>query len=261
MRRHAGRIRLLPVVLRLASHAPRNRADAWEQYWRTVPAGEVLWDGSPKAEGAQYEELVRRHLDPGLPVLDVGCGNGTWTRWLAERFPEAVGIDQSASAVEQAAREASGVPNAAFGVLDALDDGAGGALRERVGEANVFVRGVFHVLRPGARRTLAANLREAVGSRGRVLLTETNFRGSGLAYLEHLGATARHIPGPLRKAIETLPQPGHFGPRELRRAFPASDWTLLEETEVVIGTVPLAEPGVPGVPAEIPGYCAVLAAR
>ncbi|WP_077488078.1 class I SAM-dependent methyltransferase [Sinomonas mesophila] len=260
MRRLANRIRLLPKVMRLASHAPRNPGEAWERYWNTVGTedAEILWDSGRHDEGRPYEELVLRHLDTRLPVVDVGCGNGTWTRWLAERFPLALGVDLSASAVHQAARESAGVPNAEFDAVDALGPGAGAALRERLGEANVFIRGLFHILKPEAQHRLAATLHDVVGTRGRVLLTETNFRGSGLAYIEHLGATGDHIPGPLRAAIETLPPPRHFGASELRRAFPDSEWRLLEERDVVIEAVPMAEPGVP---VRIPGYCAVLAPR
>ena len=260
MRSFGDRIRLLPKVISLASHAPRNPGEAWERYWTTVAAegSEVLWDSGRPDEGRPYEELLREHLDTGMPIVDVGCGNGTWTRWLADRFPRALGVDLSASAVEQATEESAGVPNAAFDVVDALAEGAGAALRERLGEANAFVRGVFHILKPEAQHRLAATLHDVVGSRGRVLLTETNFRGSGLAYMEHLGARGDHIPAPLKKAIETLPRPGHFGAPEVRRVFPAARWTLLEERDVVIETVPMARPGVPE---RIPGYCAVLAAR
>ena len=97
MRRLADRIRLLPKVISLASHAPRNPGVAWERYWTSVGAegGEILWDSGRHDEGRPYEELIRRHLDTGLPVVDVGCGNGIWTRWLSERFPRAIGVDLS----------------------------------------------------------------------------------------------------------------------------------------------------------------------
>ena len=260
MRSIGDRIRLLPKVIGLASHAPRNPGEAWERYWNTVgdEGGQVLWDSGRHDEGLPYEELLQRHLDTSLPIVDVGCGNGTWTRWLAERFPRALGVDLSASAVEQATEDSAGVPNAEFNCVDALAEDAGRALRERLGEANAFVRGVFHILRPEAQHRLAATLHDVVGTRGRVLLTETNFRGSGLAYLEHLGATGHHIPGPLRKAIETLPRPGHFGAPEVRKVFPEAQWRLIEERDVVIETVPMSRPGIPE---RIPGYCAVLAAR
>src|SRR4051794_35557672 len=91
------RIRLLPVLLRLSSRAPRDSGTAWDSYWAgigsTGPGGDVLWDAGADAERRQYLPLLRAHLDASLPVIDVGCGNGTFTRWLAGLFPQAVGID------------------------------------------------------------------------------------------------------------------------------------------------------------------------
>src|SRR5437764_1431615 len=40
----------------------------------------------------------------GARALDVGCGSGRWTRWLAERGAEPVGIDPTAAMLETARR-------------------------------------------------------------------------------------------------------------------------------------------------------------
>jgi hypothetical protein len=52
--------------------------------------------------------------------------------------------------------------------------------------------------------------------------------------------------------------PGHFGPEERERAFPASDWELLEDGHVAIETNPVT--GVPGQD-RVPGYYAVVRPR
>ncbi|MDB5244097.1 MAG: methyltransferase type 12 [Spirosoma sp.] len=106
-------------------------------------------------------------------------------------------------------------------VMDATKAGAGDYLLERMGPANVFVRGVSHVLKPGKQACLAANLRTVIGNSGRVFLAETNFRGNSLAYLDHLGATRQSVPGQLQRALKNLPRPGHFGARERHRIFTA----------------------------------------
>ncbi|WP_249520748.1 class I SAM-dependent methyltransferase, partial [Microbacterium sp. ER1] len=77
-----------------------------------------------------YSDAVVAHFDPALPVIDVGCGNGTNTRWLAGLFPSVLGIDVSTGAVELARREAEGVQNADFMVMDAAGVGAGEHLLE-----------------------------------------------------------------------------------------------------------------------------------
>ena len=91
------------------------------------------------------------HLDMTLPIVDVGCGNGRFTRRLSTSFPRAVGVDLSENAVALAAREASGIPGLTFRAVDGTAPAAADTLRAELGaDANVFVRGVFHVLdQPG----------------------------------------------------------------------------------------------------------------
>lgn len=253
------RMLLVPSVVRLASRAPKNPDVAWEGYWRgirtTGRSGDVLWDSDSQVERAQYSDAVVAHFDPALPIVDVGCGNGTHTRWLAGLFPTVLGIDVSRGAVEIASREAEGIPNADFMVLDAAGAGAGDLLLERLGPANVFVRGVLHVLKPDKQAAMAANLRSVVGESGRVLLAETNFRGNSLDYLAELGATRRSMPRQLQRALENLPRPGHFGARERSSVFPDSDWQLIADGPVNIEVVPMNSGGLAQ---WVPGYYALL---
>lgn len=254
------RMLLVPTVVRLASRAPRDPAAAWEGYWRgirtTGRSGDVLWDSGSRTERAQYSDAAVAHFDPALPVIDVGCGNGTHTRWLAGLFPSVLGVDVSPGAVERARKEAEGIQNADFMVLDAAGVGAGEHLLERIGPANVFVRGVFHVLKPDKQASLAANLRTIIGGSGRVFLAETNFPGNNLAYLQQLGATPRSMPRQLQRALENLPRPGHFGAQERYSTFSNSDWQLIADGSVNIEVVPMNSTGLSH---QVPGYFAVLA--
>ena len=144
-----------------------------------------------------------------------------------------------------------------FFALDITLPTAGPQLRERFGEANVFIRGVLHVLGADEQRAVATTMSALLGSRGRALIAETDFRAGVLAYLAHLGATPRHIPEPLRQAIMKLPRPHHFGQPERTRTFPADTWQLLLERPGDIAVVPTRgdEPEI------VPGYVAVLGLR
>jgi hypothetical protein len=106
-------------------------------------------------------------------------------------------------------------------------DAARGLAGER--GANVFIRGVLHVLNPGDQAALVENLRVLAGSRGTVFLAETNFQGNPVDYVSHLGATTKGIPAPLERAIRELPMPGHFGPGERARLLPGKSWELLDD--------------------------------
>ncbi len=163
---------------------------------------------------------LRKHLDPSLLMIDVGCGNGRFTRRLAAEFSPIMGLDLSPNAVALARRESAGASDIDFRVLDLTVPGSTAGLAEEFETVNIFVRGVFHILNPADRAVMARNLLPLVGARGRVFLAETNFRGSSLGYLESLGATPRSIPEPLERAIRDLPRPGHFGAEERSVTFP-----------------------------------------
>ncbi len=268
----AGRVLLVPRAAWLSARAPRDWRAGWERYWGNVHAtgvgGDVLWDSGDLDEVATYCRLAREHLDPALPLVDVGCGNGRFARQLAPLFTRAIGVDVARQAVERARAEAAGQDTLSFRTMDVTAPGAGRSLAAELGEdANVFVRGVFHVLQPADRVAAARNLHALVGSKGRVLVAETNFPGSKLEYLRHLGATPRHIPVPLQRAMANTPAPGHFGTAERLAAFPERDWDVVDDGAVDILTIPLHHgSGTDGsgndgaVAAEhIPGYYAVLA--
>lgn len=254
---------MVPRLIRLSRSAPKDRDKAWDSYWAGITAtgagGEVLWDSGSDHEFLGYKDSLLRYLDPELPVVDTGCGHGSFTRALAGTFPRVVGVDVSPHAVARAQAESGEAGNIAFEARDMTAEGAGAALADSInaGEdgANVFIRGVLHVLDPAHQTALVKNLHVLAGRRGTVFMAETNFHGNPVEYVSHLGATTRGIPAPLELAIRGLPMPGHFGPEERERAFPASAWELLEDGHVAIETNPAT--GVHGQD-RVPGYFAVV---
>jgi SAM-dependent methyltransferase len=252
---------MVPKLIRLSRSAPKDRTVAWDRYWagiaQTGAQSEVLWDSGSDHELLGYAAVLQRHLDPALPVVDVGCGHGSFTRALAPFFPRAIGVDVSAHAVERAREESAGMDNVTFLVRDMTQPDAGAGLADGT-DANVFIRGVLHVLEPAERRALVENLRQVVGTGGAVFLAETNFQGNAVEYVTHLGATREAIPAPLERAIRELPMPGHFGPAERSRALPPETWELLEDGPTTIEINPMT--GDAGA-SLVPGYFAVLKPR
>lgn len=254
------RLALVPHVVRLSRSAPREAGGRWDGYWAGVgatgDAGDVLWDSDRPDEARRYVDLLAEHADPARPVVDVGCGNGRFTRALAARFPRTVGVDLSPHAVELARRE-SGDGGPEFRAADLTAPGAGRSLAAELGPCTVFVRGVLHVLDAPDRVRLAEGCADLVGPGGLVLIAETNYRGPLLGYLESLGGGPRGLPGPLARAISTgIPRPSRFGTAEMDTAFPSVRWErVLVDDGARISTVPMR--GV----ASVPGHVALLRRR
>ncbi|MEU6254682.1 class I SAM-dependent methyltransferase [Streptomyces sp. NPDC047043] len=148
--------------------------EAWEGFWREAPEeqGAVLWDAEPALTVGIHLALFEPHLaDPGLAMVDLGCGNGTQTRFLADRFPHVVGADLSAAALDHA-RTADPAGQATYRVLDAVEKGETETLHAELGDANVYMRGVLHQVDPDDRQPMADGIATLVGDRGRAFLVE-----------------------------------------------------------------------------------------
>ncbi|MFF3871312.1 class I SAM-dependent methyltransferase [Streptomyces sp. NPDC001978] len=148
--------------------------EAWEGFWREASdePGAVFWDAEPALTAALHLALFEPQVtDPGLPLIDLGCGNGTQTRFLAERFPRVVGADIAEAALEHA-RHADPAGQATYRLLDAAEKGEVETLHAELGDANVYMRGVLHQAELGDRQPLVDGLAALIGERGRAFLVE-----------------------------------------------------------------------------------------
>lgn len=150
--------------------ATTRYAEIWESFWRDAPpeAGSVAWDAPPELAAALHLPLFAPHFAGSRAVVDVGCGNGTQTRYLAGRYPRVIGADVSAAAVARA--RASG--GAEFRQLDATVPEQVRELAAELGDADVYLRGVLHQCEPGDRALLAASVATLTGDSGRAFVVE-----------------------------------------------------------------------------------------
>jgi SAM-dependent methyltransferase len=111
------------------------------------------------------------YADPQLPLIDLGCGNGTQTRFLANHFAKVIGTEISPAAV-QIARTKHAAPNASYRVLDVLRPDDAQALHEEIGDANVYVRAVLHQLSPSDHATAIQSIERLLGAKGILYLIE-----------------------------------------------------------------------------------------
>ncbi|QEV21213.1 class I SAM-dependent methyltransferase [Streptomyces alboniger] len=148
--------------------------EAWESFWREAPKGqgEVFWDAEPALTVGPHLALFEPHLAASdLPVVDLGCGNGTQTRFLADRFPHVLGLDLSAAALVHA-RLADPADQAEFRQFDAAEKSEAEQLHAELGDVNVYMRGVLHQCEPDDRQALADSVATLIGERGRAFLVE-----------------------------------------------------------------------------------------
>ncbi|CAL9635128.1 hypothetical protein SUDANB176_06192 [Streptomyces sp. enrichment culture] len=175
--------------------------EAWESFWREAPdePGAVFWDAEPVLTAARHLALFEPHMvDAGLPLVDLGCGNGTQTRFLADRFPRVLGADLSAAALDHA-RRADPAGRAAYRRLDAVEKAESQTLHAELGDANVYMRGVLHQCEADDRQPLVDGIATLVGERGRAFLVEPS-RAAGAV----LRGLATGPAGPPPKLVPVL---------------------------------------------------------
>ncbi|MEC3975500.1 class I SAM-dependent methyltransferase [Amycolatopsis sp. H20-H5] len=146
---------------------------SWEAYWGEVAqAGETALFDSPSATAAAVH--LRRcmpHVDPALPIIDLGCGSGRQTVRLAESFTRVIGVDIAEPALAIARRD-NAAANVEYRQVDLLEDAAVAALATELGEVNVYVRSVLHQLSSDQQQRVLRGVAVLLGHRGVLIVHE-----------------------------------------------------------------------------------------
>ncbi|MFE6869188.1 class I SAM-dependent methyltransferase [Kitasatospora sp. NPDC057692] len=230
--------------------------DSWEGFWRDAPEdeGAVIWDADPALTAERHLALFEPHLaDPGLPVVDLGCGNGTQTRFLAGRFPRVLGADLSAAAVALARRSDPG-ERASYLQLDATDRAAVRALHERLGDANVYLRGVIHQSEPADRGPVAEAVAALLGAHGRAFLVELSEAAKRV--LGDLAGGPAGPPPKLRPVFSHGLAPAEVADEAFGELLRAAGLTVLDSGELPLSTTEFT---VDGERIELPAHWAAVA--
>ncbi|MGQ0637083.1 MAG: class I SAM-dependent methyltransferase [Planctomycetaceae bacterium] len=139
----------------------------WNDRYRD---GNLPWDtGQPSSE---LERVVSRHAIRPCRALELGCGTGSNSVWLAQQGFEVTGVDLAPLAVERAEKRAqeAGV-KAHFVVADVLQ------LPDLAGPfAFFFDRGCYHAVRRSAPEEYAPAVARQLSSGGRGLILAGNAR-------------------------------------------------------------------------------------
>ncbi|MFF3957993.1 methyltransferase domain-containing protein [Streptomyces sp. NPDC001890] len=200
--------------------------EAWEGFWAATSdlPGEAIWDSDPSLTSVPDTERLLPHADTSLPVVDLGCGNGTQTRYLATRFARAIGVDLARAAIAHARRaDTTGV--AEFAQLDLVDEAAVADLHKRIGDTNVYMRAVIHQSEPGARPAVAAAVAALLGERGRAFVVEPTPASKDV--LQLVAQAPDGPPEKLRRVLRHGLKPASATEEEVRRLLQEAGLTTL----------------------------------
>jgi len=221
----------------------------WESYWGSLAGSdeEVFWDSAPATGAAIDLSRFKAFASSSLPLIDVGCGNGTQTRFFADHFERVIGVDVSEQAV-LSARERASAANVEYRVLDLLDPDAAQALHKEIGDANVYIRAVLHQLSPESRPAALRSIEALLGARGVLYLIELSPFAE--QYFQSLIEKNAGPPKGLARVLQHGITPATFSESEMAALFPEAQFELLAQGEGAIRTThPLPEGGFAEVPA------------
>ena len=147
----------------LAAH---SAGEVWN--WES-PAGRLRWE--------RRVQMLGVHLRPGMTILEVGCGTGSFTRELARSGAEIVAIDVSPELLE-IARANYSAPNVRYEIQNAyalmysdatFDSVVGSSILHHL-EIEEALREIYRVLKP----------------RGTILLAEPNMLNPQIAIQKNI---------------------------------------------------------------------------
>jgi SAM-dependent methyltransferase len=239
-------VRLISNVLfyRLKWGNPGQVDRHWENYWKSIDktgrGGQVLWDNEP--ERASAEDLKRFKpliLDPSLPLLDFGCGNGRQTRYLVKNFDRVIGTDVSSTAIAKARQETPAEMNIQYRVLNGLKPSEAKVFHDEFGDVNIYMRTVMHVFQHEDKPTLAETLAVLLGERGTLYQIELSL--CALDYFRTLpGDSPSGLPRCVHNVIRTGATSVGFDPALRPMVYPDAKWQVIAQgDDVTINTVPL----------------------
>jgi hypothetical protein len=218
---------------------PREKfREGWEQYWSSLHASptKVFWNADP-AEAMQDVATFKDYFLPGLPLVDVGCGNGNHTRALADqwRITKIIATDVASAAVRDAPH--ANDCDISYRTLDLLRPEEAASLHQEISDANVHIRGVLHQLPHAHRKTAVASITELLGDSGTLYLKELSLTAD--AYITNLLDRFGPIEG-LDRTIGVLHKVGihwgSFSESDIETLFPRDRFTLLTKGDALIQT-------------------------
>lgn len=215
---------------------------AWEGFWSATSdtPGEAIWDCDPSLSSEPHSALLLPYADTTLPVVDLGCGNGTQTRYLSTVFARALGVDLAHAAIAHARRADTGGV-AEYEQLNLVDTVAVRALHQKIGDSNVYMRAVIHQSEPVARPAVAAAVAELMGEKGKAFVVELTPASKDV--LQQAAGAPGGPPVKLRRIFDHGLKPAGATDEEVPELLRAAGLTILASGDTVLPQTELMPDG------------------
>lgn len=135
-------------------------ANYWDEFYRrtyTEKESKALWDVDPALSAGKDLERILKWINPKIPLLDVGCGTGGPTAYLAQHLRLVIGGDTSVHAVDLA-QKIHKKQNLIFKNLDLSDEKGCNDIYREFGAVNLYMRGVLHQIKPEHKQQVVNNI-------------------------------------------------------------------------------------------------------
>lgn len=156
--------------------AHRRHLRKWDRQWKN-PEFNPFWK-TDKPQREFLEAINSGWFAQTERIIDLGCGNGEVSRWLAEKGFKVLGVDYSRAAVENCRRLSATQPNApAFEVADLCDPDL------HLEPAHGLIdRGCFHRIPEKFLPVFAENVARATIPGGHFLLLSGTFQRADFSH-------------------------------------------------------------------------------
>lgn len=216
----------------------------WDLFYKGIQQAndKPLWDVDPSASLALDLPLLLDNFDPKLPLVDFGCGNGLQSNFLSNHFHPVIGLDVSEVLITQNKAQST-LQGISFEVFDGLDEENAKRVHERIGDANVYVRGVLHQIRQDDRPDMMKSLMHLIGNEGCLFILESlpNLN----AYFEKNSSGFSTLPLPIKKLILNGLPPLGLSLEEAEDLVQNSTGMIIDHGETVLHTNLWFQSGVP----------------
>jgi SAM-dependent methyltransferase len=203
-------------------------ATYWREFYRKTyleHSGKAIWDVDPTLSVGRDLKRFMAWMQSDLPLLDIGCGTGAPTAYLAGNFKTVIGIDTAEEAVA-IARHTYPSLNMEFRCVDLADTKGCLDLHDEFGDLNLYMRGVLHQIKPEHKAMVVDNLATLMGKQGTFYFMEV--ASEIRQYFQEASKEFHRLPQSLQAIfISNLPPEG-VSLEEIPQIFPKKRFQILD---------------------------------